>query len=302
MALNFYSPNKLKTWNNILDWEIWFLLSVVQWDISSFLNEKWNIECSKIDEQLNDILLWMDNETQILVQKTVISVRKKILINLIIWKKIKLCKNLKECEDIISKYWKWVILDIFSLSTILNKCSSYSECESAISKYWKWITLNVVSLSTILKIILKDKSLDKNAAKDLIKTILVWINNIWNLDKNNEDSLIALMSYSYWEYNSFIWEVINWLQLSKLYFLNEYLKPKEKNKKIKKPRKIIPNTQQITKKTEPTKYEIRLQGAQKAWLGGLSQLFAAWKLDTNMWSTWRSNKSWSRFWWKIKEM
>lgn len=326
MTINYFSPNHIITWNDELDKDIWYLLSIVQWDISRFLNPRWNILCRKIDEQLDDILEWFNELSNLMTKAIFKSVREKLWIILDLSLELKRCKTFSKCEEALSKYWSLLILNTYALNIILNKCSSFSECEEALSKYWNWITLNtfsisiilnkcsslaecvtalskywywipfnVVSLSTILKKILLDRELEKSTATDSIKAVLIWINNFWNLNNDNKNTLIAQIKSSSWKYNKFIYNLINLHNLSNLYFLNTLLTPVEYgNKELR-------SSKESTFKTPfEIRYNERLKEALNGWLTwDLAHDYAAWRLQLWIWS--KARKS-SKKWWRFKKI
>lgn len=218
------SISRICTWNIALDDKIRSLLELINYDFNSLLDESWEISCSKVGKKRREVLesgkipRWerykitdkvtyvrttivqiLDLEKELKKCKTIdgkikalnihINNSNKIIDTFILNIVLQDCSSLQECEQLIEKYWKWLVLNNETIKILLMKCNTFKECEKVLSKYlWKLeITTNILDIIFERLLSNNDEYNEQNLAK-----IVIQYNNI--ILTENDKKIICMLN------------------------------------------------------------------------------------------------------------
>ena len=150
--INYIKRNFLVSWNEKMDK---ILLKTLKSILENIENEKVlkkyikfnyttenikNLKINTINKILpekiycKDIDKYKESISDKSIKSNLEKLQKFYSINYMLFIKLKKCKNLREVEEIINKYWKDIELDIVSLTTILKKCENVFDCNNFLSQ------------------------------------------------------------------------------------------------------------------------------------------------------------------------
>lgn len=294
MHLNYIKQDALKTGNSEIDTKIDFLLQAIGYNLNYILDEKWGINCNKIDLAIKENTYQLNPPTLIEVKKILTQVREILQKNFNISYELRHVDSIQEGEKTISNY-NHIPLSIISFNTLLWRCNGLTQAEEIITKYAQTLTFNFHTYTTLYKVLLQDNQRPTKDIKNILNTILTKINSYGKLDGKSKWFLIAMLNTAQNDIKKFIQDTIYRKELS---FLEEIVKKptstsiQDNSNKYHSP--SIKEEKNIQKKPEPDTFEKKLSEARAAGLGELAYLYASWQLSSEIgwWGKWhRKNGS-----------